>query len=105
MTMSEGGIRPAWPLVFGDLGSADRESGRLLVAVAALTLAGPWVLFGDEIVSASSVEVTGASIVFGVHSLVALALLVWALLRRGGASHRYDYWIITGTVSFSMVGL
>ena len=73
------------------------------MTVTALTLIGPWVLFGDEIVSESSVEVTGASVVFGVHSLVALTLLAWALLRRGSASHRHDYWIITGTVALSMV--
>ena len=90
-------------LVFGDLGSSDRESGRLLAGIAALSFFGPWVLFGDEIVVASLSEITVASVVFAGHSAFAVALLLWALLRRGGSRHQHDYWIITASVSFSMV--
>lgn len=90
-------------LVFGDLGSSGRESGRLLAGVAALSLVGPWVLFGDEIVSESRNEIIGASVVFAAHTAFAFGLLVWALLRRSDTPHQLDYWVITGSVTFSMV--
>ena len=109
MPIPRGAIRPASgaesrfnSLVFGDLGS-DRESGRLLAGISALSFFGLWAIFGEEIVSASLGEVTGVSVVFGVHSVFTLSLLAWALLRRGGARHRNDYWILTGSAAFTMV--
>lgn len=110
MPIPGGAIRPASgaesrfnSIVFGDLGS-DRESGRLLAGISALSFFGPWAIFGEEIVFASLGEVTVVSVVFGVHSVFTLFLLMWALLRRGGARHRYDYWILTGSAAFTMVG-
>lgn len=92
-------------LVFGDLGSSGRESGRLLAGVAALSFVGPWVIFGDEVVSESLLEITIASVVFAAHSAFAFGLLVWALLRRSDTPHQLDYWVITGSVTVSMVCL
>ena len=90
-------------LIFGDLGSSGRESGRLLATVAFFSLVGPWVLFGDEVVYETSKEITGASVVFAIHSVFALIVLVMVLLRRVGRAYRHDYWAVTGSVALSMV--
>lgn len=98
-----GGDSRSTQVATGDVVSC-RESGRLLAGIAALAFICPWVLFGDEIASESLTEITGASVVFAVHSVFSLVLLMWALLRRSSARHHNDYWIVTGAVAFSMVG-
>ena len=106
--IEEGAIGPAsggdcrLTLATGDVVSS-RGSGRMLVSIAILAFICPWVLFGDEIVSESLTEITGAAVVFAAHSVFSIALLMWALLRPLQPS-RGHHWVVTGAVAFSMVG-
>lgn len=91
--------------VFGDLGSSGRDNGRLLAGYAFLSVFGPWVLFADEVIHETQLEISVASIIFSIHSAAALALLLMILLQRADRPRRHSYWIITGGVAFSMVSL
>lgn len=89
-------------LKLGDVSmNAARGPGRMLQAVGALALVGPWAITANLVIGMSRREKVVALSILGAHSAIAAGLLVWA--SRRARNKALDFWIATGMFAITLL--
>lgn len=89
-------------LKLGDVSmNAARGPGRLLQAVGALAMIGPWAIAANLVIGMTGRERAAALSILGAHTAVAAGLLAWASRRT--RNRALDFWIATGMVTITLL--